>query len=316
MDERHRPFTLKEVDGNGYYWESGNSYSTLSDYYNQYVFDSDQHLFIYHQKVWDEFTSIYNLLTQRFKSRDNKAFINEVIQQQKQISQLYMLLQDFGHSRNKEFDDFLDNYDHAVSAIDDLHLWLENDKLNERARQYQFASCFKQAKKYADTINEKASLWKNKIGVSSEDFANINVYNRPKHKYKYTQTIPLNPNSLNVDFNVHVSVLADKRFEIHGTTNLFDAANIMLSVRQNGILLGQDKSDVSNGKLSFAVFGNKGFGYAPGTYQANISLSVPDIQSIEFVKLAGNEYENLCGKHVDRTGIGPIVNYDFEFIIK
>ncbi|WP_058304293.1 FRG domain-containing protein [Gorillibacterium timonense] len=316
LDERYRPFTLKEADGRGYYWESGNSYSTLSDYYNEFVFDSDKNLFVYHQKVWDEFTPIYNLLTQSYKTGDIKAFIDEVIQQQRQISKLYMLLQDFGHSKNKEFDDFLYNYDHAVSAIDDLHLWLENDKVNERASQYQYESCLKQAKKFADTINEKASLWKNQIGVSDEDFASIDVYNRPKHVYQYTQTIPLNPNALHVDFNVHVSVLADKRFKISGTTNLFNAANIMLSVRQNSRLLGQDTSDVSDGQFSFAVFSNEGLGYAPGAYQANISLSVPDIQSIEFVRLAGIEYENLCGKFVERTGIGPTVNYDFEFEIK
>lgn len=317
LDERYRPLTLKEADENerGYYWESGNSYSTLADYYNQYVFDTDKHLFVYHQKVWNELTPIYNILTQCFNTEDKHAFTDAIIKYKKQISKLYMLLEDLGHSRNKQFDDFLNNYHSAVSAIDDLNLWLENNKINENARQYQFASCLKQAKKYVDIINEKVTEWKDKIGVSNEDFTSIDLYNRPKHEFQYTQTIPINPNALNVDFCVHVSVSQDKKFRIYGTTNLFDAASIMLSVRKNGILLGQDKADVSQGKFSFGVFSHKGAGYEPGTYQANLSLSISNVQPKEFVKLAGIEYENLCGKYIDRTGVGPTVNYKFEFDI-
>jgi hypothetical protein len=47
----------------------------------------------------------------------------------------------------------------------------------------------------------------------------------------------------------------------------------MLSVRQKGRLLGQDKTDVSDGKFDFSVFSKKGLGYDPGTYQASIPLS-------------------------------------------
>ena len=90
----------------------------------------------------------------------------------------------------------------------------------------------------------------------------------------------------------------------------------MLSVRQDGKLFGQDKADIAKGEFTFGVFSNNGSGYKPGTYQGEISLSVPGVQPKEFVELAGIEYENLCGVYVDRTGTGPTINYEFEFKIK
>lgn len=316
LDVRYQPSKLKEADGKGYYWEAGNSYSILSDFYNEYVFDTDKNLFIYHQKVWDDFIPIYDMFVQCFKTEDIQAFIDEIINYKKQVSILYSLLQDFGHSKNKEFDDFLNNYEYAVSATYDLYLWLEDDKLNQHEKQYHFLSCLKETRKFADIINENAPKWKTKIGVSEKDFTSIDIYNRPKQNFQYKQTIPLNPNALEVEFNVNVSVLTDKRIQINGTTNLFDNACFLLSVKQNGRIMGQDKADVHNGKFSFSVLSINGLGYKTGIYQANISLSIPDLQPKEFVHFAGIEYENLCGKYVNRTGIGPTVNYEFEFEVK
>lgn|GEM_PF-4679662 len=42
------------------------------------------------------------------------------------------------------------------------------------------------------------------------------------------------------------------------------------------------------------------------------TLTVPDVQPKNFIKLAGIKYENLSGEFIDRAGIGPFGKYEYE----
>jgi hypothetical protein len=88
----------------------------------------------------------------------------------------------------------------------------------------------------------------------------------------------------------------------------------MISLRNsNNLLMAQNKSLVENGRFDFGRLGKEGVGFDKGKYKANISLAIPSVQNKEFVLKAGIEYENLSGKYVDRTGIGPTISYTQEF---
>ena len=89
----------------------------------------------------------------------------------------------------------------------------------------------------------------------------------------------------------------------------------MLSVYKNNKLCAQDKTKVINGKFKFAIFSNMGTGYEKGSYLGSISLGIPSVQSKKFIEKAGIQYENITGRLVDRTGIGPTINYTFKIEI-
>ncbi|ARK24331.1 hypothetical protein SporoP37_06385 [Sporosarcina sp. P37] len=76
-----------------------------------------------------------------------------------------------------------------------------------------------------------------------------------------------------------------------------------------GLLLAQNKSLVENGRFDFGRLGKEGIGFDKGKYKVGITLAIPSVQKKEFVLKAGLEYENLKGKYVDRTGIGPTISY-------
>ncbi|MGO4942811.1 hypothetical protein ACTQ5R_09255 [Ruoffia tabacinasalis] len=65
--------------------------------------------------------------------------------------------------------------------------------------------------------------------------------------------------------------------------------------------------------FDFGRLGKEGIGFDKGKYKVGITLAIPSVHKEEFVIKAGLEYENLKGKYVDRTGIGPTISYTEEF---
>src|SRR5699024_301574 len=137
-----------------------------------------------------------------------------------------------------------------------------------------------------------------------------------RKEYQYKQTIPLNTDGLDVNFNLNIYRNSDNTVNISGMTNLFDEASLMISLRNfNSLLMAQNKSIVENGRFDFGRLGKEGTGFEKGKYNINISLSITSFQIKEFVFKGGIEYENLKSNYVDRNGIGPTVSYTEEIEI-
>lgn len=316
LEKKYRPLTIGKIDESGYYWEESSYYSTLADYYIENVFENDSELYVCHQKLYKEIRPIFDELCLAMQEESLESLIEIIKEKKEKINFIYMQLGNFGHSRNKDFDDFLFIYTEAISAIDNIHYCIENNNLNEKAIKYQVNIYINDAKKYFDKIEKCHQRWCKEFKINSEIYDKVDPYNRPKKRYQYKQSIPVSTDAISVIFNAKAYINQDNTFNISGTTNLFDGANLMLSVYDKlNKIMGQDKTDVIGGIFEFEVFSMQGKGYKPGTYTANISLSMPSGQSKDFVKLAGIEYENLTGKYVERTGVGPMINYKFDFII-
>lgn len=312
LDKHYRPLTLKQKGEEGYYWEYGVSYSIVTDYYEKSVFDDDKLLFVYHQKVFEEFAPIYHTLLESFSKERIEEFSQKIALNQEQLNGLYRTLRDFGLSRNKEFNDYLDEYSNSISHINDIHYSIENKNISNKALNHHIQDLFDNAQKSIDIISKDAPDWRSSIGVSDSEYEKIDYKDRKKPNFQYVPTLPINKTAIDVYFNVDTIIADDKTFHIQGNTNLFDNANLMLSLRG----ANQGKATVKEGKFIFPQFSNKGKGFEPGQYHAKISLSLPSVQPKEFTKVAGIEYENLTGKYVNRKGIGPIINYEFDFNIE
>ena len=139
---------------------------------------------------------------------------------------------------------------------------------------------------------------------------------RKKSKFNYTPTLPISNDALEVQIEAIPVVHVDKTVHIEGTTNLFDGANLMLSMRKDKQLLCQAKAVIENRKFIFPQFSNKGKGFTPGIYSCEITLSIPSVQPKEFTKLAGIEYENLAGNFIKKDGVGPRGEYSFTFSVE
>lgn len=127
------PMTLKHRE-QGYYWDYNESYSTMADIYSQMVLFNDCELYVEHKKMWERFLQIFICLTNSLSNGTWDEFIKEICKQKNRIRNLYMELQNFGHSHDKEFDDFLGTISVIVGIIDDFHLLIQNGEVNKTTK--------------------------------------------------------------------------------------------------------------------------------------------------------------------------------------
>lgn len=314
LDPRYKPHMIGLSDEEGYSWSVEKSFSTLSDYYAEYVFEDDKVLYTVNMKTFEKLKPYYSNMVNAFDKENIEKLQLYLQKNKREISKYFMEFSEYGYSRNDEFNKYLNNFQELALQLDNAVLWIERNDLNERAKEYQIKWCFRDAKKHFEVIIEKANYWREFIQLTEDEYKKINQEKRKKKDYQYTQTIPLNPNGLKVTFNLDISKNEDNIINVKGITNIFDKASLMLSIRDSkGSLLGQSKTMVKDGKFNFGKLSKEGEEYSKGLYEANISLAIPSVQDKDFVAKAGIEYENLAGEYVDRSGIGPMVNYTQQF---
>ena len=316
LNSKYRPSELSRPDEKNCRWRYEKSYSTLNEYYSQCVFDDDKNLFVYHEKILAEIRQYFVKIWSALGNGDFYLLTKFMTEHREEIKHAYYQINNFGHSRNILFEKYIDRYLQFISNLDDVSLWIERDDLNEHSKNRFISESLKKAKSDIEFIEMHSSEWRVTIGLTDSEYAKIDPKDYRKIEYQYKPTLPINPNALDIWFKIQISKYEDNKFFVNGTTNLFDDASLMISITNaEGYLLGQSKSDVLDGHFEFGLFTHKGKGYPEATYVANVSLSIPSVQNKKFISKAGIEYENITGIYVNRNGIGPSVNYYYEFCI-
>ncbi|MCC5801841.1 FRG domain-containing protein [Rossellomorea vietnamensis] len=314
LDPSHKPLLIGKADELGYIWRFEKSYSTLTEYYDEYAFVDDKLLFTQNMKALEELEPRYKYMLHAFESGEMKELEKYTFDNASVITNFFLEFSDYGQSRNNEFNEYLNNFQGVALQLDNVILWLKKEELNSGAKRYQISNCFRDAKIHFDTIKDQAIYWKRAIDLSDDEYNEIDPEKIKRKENQYKQTIPINQDGLDVTFNLDISRNSDNTVYIRGRTNLFDKASLMISLRNsNDFLLAQNKSLVENGRFDFGRLGKKDIGLDKGKYKVDISLAIPSVQNKEFLLKSGIEYENLKGKYIDRTGMGPTVSYTEEF---
>lgn len=181
LNKKYRPLTFKNFE-KGYYWDYDKSYSTMSDFYNQYIFDDDKTLFVNHHQLWEKFCTIYQIIQCFYQENKWDELISEILKQKSEITRLYKQLQDFGHSHNKEFDNFLKMFTDCICSIDNLHFWIENETLSAQAKQYQIGNTLYKAEIKVEQISHGISEWRDKLHITNQDYHSIDSIHRKPAK--------------------------------------------------------------------------------------------------------------------------------------
>lgn len=305
---------LSQSDSTGYSWQEGKSFSVMADYNDKFVFKDDNFLFVCNHKLYNELYPIYESLINSFNFDSFDSFLTLLFKYEDKIRNASLIMSDFGISRNQEFNNFLEIYTDFVYVLDEISIWAKKDELNKRIKKAQINKSFQALHENAKLIRLHSSKWFSELDNIS-DFDHIDPYNLPEQpKYQFEPTIPLSPNALKVEFKLKIEQLDNRFLNIIGETNLYDEANLLVSIRKNsGQLCGQGKADVKGGKFTCGLFLNKNKGYEPGDYTIEISVSIPNTQPELFRIKAGLEYENLTGPYIQRDGIAPLIKYKEKF---
>ena len=132
--------------------------------------------------------------------------------------------------------------------------------------------------------------------------------------YSFVQTIPINEGAIEVKMDADYYIDKDNKIVIHGNTNLFDDAELLVSVVPQGKNGGPScKVKCKDGKFESVPLGNGE--KMVGDYNIKITLSMSSTQPIEFVKKAGMQYENLKGKFIVRDGFSPAGFYEKQITL-
>lgn len=316
LDPCYKPLVIGEIDKAGYIWRMEKSYSTLADYYDEFAFTEDKNLLALNIKTFTELQIHYKYLIRSFKRERLKDLESYTQKNAKEISNIFLQFGEYGYSRNNALNEYLDNFQQLALHLDNVVLWIRNERLNPQAKKYQITICLNDAKSNYKQIIKDLNYWKKFVGLSDIDISELAINSSKSKNYQYKQTIPLNPQGLDVCFDFNISVNPDDTVTVNGKTNLFDKASLLISIRDSdGFLFAQNKSFVENGLINFGKLGKPNFGLKKGRHSIEVTLSLPSTQDKDFISKAGIEYENLTGKYVYRNGIGPGVEYVEEFMI-
>ena len=91
--------------------------------------------------------------------------------------------------------------------LDNIVLWVKKEELNSRTKRYLISNCFRDAKLHFNRIKEQAMYWKKTINLSEDEYNKIDPEKIKRQEYQYKQTIPLNPDGLDVTFNLKTSTI-------------------------------------------------------------------------------------------------------------
>ena len=97
---------------------------------------------------------------------------------------------------------------------------------------------------------------------------------------------------------------------IHGTTNLPDGAELMLTVTKiGGGYTGQDTMHVTAGQFTTDEFSLDGHQLPAGQYKIEVSMSMASLQPPSVQAVIGTHGERLTGRLLDRSMGEPTLDY-------
>lgn len=173
LDPRCKPHLIGDMDELGYIWRFEKSYSTLADYYDEYSFTDDKILYTQNMKTFEKFEPHYKFMLNAFESGNMKDLEEYAIDNAGDITKLFLKFGDYGHSRNNEFDKYLNSFQEVALHLDNIVLWVKKEELNSHTKRYLISNCFRDAKLHFNRIKEQAMYWKKTINLSEDEYNKI-----------------------------------------------------------------------------------------------------------------------------------------------
>jgi len=309
LKENLKPMPLGEKDeaNEGVYWTLGKS-SSLRAEYNERLFVEDKTLFISNHKTFEAFMQIHTEILNIFKKNDIDSFKTKFLEHKEHLGKLCRQLGDFGMSKDIEFNNLLNCYESLSSFASNID-YASNSNENP---MHSLSIDFDTFQKDIDIILKQAPIWKDKLGITDEEYSETEPAPRKKSDYQYVQKIPVSETAIDVFFEVQIKVNEDKTINIFGKTNLFDEAILSLSINAKGLQMNLGKVTILNGEFNLPVMKK----FELGQYHLSIVLPIYTTQSKDFIEKVGIQYENLKGEFVKREGIAPTIKYGLDFVIK
>lgn len=168
LSEQFRPLPIGEVDDQGYYWKISDDYSVLGDFYEEHYFEDDKELFRKNHRYYQSIRPLFQELKDLFTTQSFNVFKTVVTERSEYIRSVYMSFSNFGHSKDKQLDDFIHNYYELITMLDNIPLFAKRNDLNTRVINHEISNCFQDASKIIELIDSRSEVWKRKLNITSK----------------------------------------------------------------------------------------------------------------------------------------------------
>jgi len=173
LDKEYRPMTLQYFE-DGYYWDYEKYFINISEFNNKYVFKDDKILFVSCKKIWEKLMPIFKRFLNSFENYTLGDFNTEVSKHELEIDKLYMIMQNLGESRNKDFNDFIHIFICVITLISNFKYSINQD-LNNKMIQCYFKDMLQEVESKTKQINQGFPEWERKLKITKQDYQNIHL---------------------------------------------------------------------------------------------------------------------------------------------
>ena len=132
--------------------------------------------------------------------------------------------------------------------------------------------------------------WRKTLDVTDEELKKCMPCYETHQVRSFAQTIPMSEDAIEVKMEIKYEKNTEGKIVVSGKTNLFDGAQLMISIIPDGKFYGPScKVNCLNGTFTSEPLGNGK--NLLGKCKMSITMPVSSAQPIEFVKKAGMQYE-------------------------
>lgn len=306
LKRKYWPFFYNN-DDNGLEWEFSANLTTKEEYFHDEMFKDPKLLMLAHYKNYKILLEIFHQLDTAYdEMEDAFSFSAEAMKRRHTVIKCSEQMFMFGRPKDNNIDSFMCNYKDFASYMEVICLISESyEKFGSRF-WYILGNMLSKCHEIIQEIISNKKKWAQALNISFDNLDDELNTNATIIKYAFLQSIPISSNAIEVYFDIDYC-LSENDLVITGKTNLFDDANLYISLNlKYGKILFQSYCSVSEHMFELIVPKET---LSARHYSIDIALGFPRTQSRKFLDLAGQEYEYLIGSPVRHAGIESSVSF-------
>lgn len=304
---------LKERDGE-FSWENKSGTSIISEYNEKNVYRPDDELYVYYHQIFEDSKPYICKLLSLYENDEKEKLYIWISRNKEPIHEFWNKITNGFRSRIREWNEFIKHYSLLYIDLDNICLEIENKNWNHQVKWHLVGRRIQSIQKERDFIEKGEIKWRKTLNVTDEELRDCKL-SYENHQVRYfVQTIPMSEDAIEVKMEIEYEKNIEGKIVVSGKTNLFDGAELMISIIPDGKFYGPScKVNCLKGTFTSAPLGNGK--NLSGKCKMSITMPISSAQPIEFVKKAGMQYENLKGNFIVQDGILPSGKYEQEVIL-
>lgn len=315
LDVKYQPFFVQNCDEVGLEWEFPYKLTASEVYYQDHVFKEPKLLFLSHHKCYKVLLELFYQLDTAYNIlEENHTFSVEVMKRHHIIIQCCEKMFKFGRARDNNLDSYLCNYKDFASSLELICL-VSKDYVQHRSRYfYIIGNLLLDCSQSVRNINRNKARWLESFNVNSSEVLFEHNEDAAYKELPFKQTIPVAQNAIDVQFDLSYSWVDNGDLLIECKTNLFNDAQIFISLEiKYDSLIGRKECFVEE-QCFEAIFERNELSARHYTVEVAVPSSISQKRR-RFLDLAGQEYQYLTGHFVNHAGIESRVVYREHFKI-